>query len=360
MEHSLQKLRDLAELFNSTCPDQFEELQKDYRQPTVRSPDAFIKFLGTGQGTHHIAARGPLNHNSRRVSGPIISSQQGAVWIDPGPDALAVLDTEHFDPRHIDGILVSHAHVDHFGNIACAVEAISGATEIKKKKVVYGNTTAIIGSKGSPAILSDYHKYQILRECRALLPFDQVRIGDIDVKALPCSHRETPDADASLNWRLQFEIGNRACSIVQYDGNVFEVIGKEPSSTVLDIARGEALSSDILIVNVSNHVRVRTSRQNYVSTSGLLYLVRESAAKVIFTTHFGIEMFRLSSDDESRLKDAGFASIAEFQACYVTEEARALGIEKSVIPARDGMIAHINSSWLEIDDLQGETQKIYW
>jgi hypothetical protein len=358
--HSLQRLREAAKLFASSNQDQFEYLQEDYRTLTPRAPFASIKFLGTGQGTHHIAARGVLNHDARAVSGPIISSLASAVWIDPGPDALAVLNRENLDPRHVDGLLVSHAHVDHFGNIACAAEAISGGTEIKRQKIVYGNRTAIDGAAGSPRILSDYHMTRILKECRALHPFETANVGDIKVTALPCSHQETSESNASLNWKLDVPVGGRRCSVVHYDGNVFEVAGNDPGPVVLDVAKGEALLSDVLIVNVSNHVRVRSSRQNYVSTSGLLYLARETSAKVVFTTHFGIEMFRVSKPERALLEEFGFASIPEFQALYAMQELRSIGIERLIIPATDGMLVGITAHALEVESHGMKRHIVSW
>lgn len=360
MDIPLSELQALAESFSQTNQDQFERLQEDYRHPTPRTPEASVRFLGTGQGTHHIAARGVLNHGARRVSGPIISSANSSVWIDPGPDALAVLDRDGLDARHVDGLLISHAHVDHFGNVLCAVEAISGATEIKKHKVVYGNITAIDGAPGSPKIISDYHSLNILRECRSLRPFESVEIGDLKVTAWPCAHRETKNSDASLNWKIEVPVGTRRCSIVHFDGNVFGLEGDDPGSSPLDFVSTEVEGADLLIVNVSNHIRVKTSRQNYVSTSGLNYLARRTTARTIFTTHFGIEMFRVSDPELSLLQRYGFESIADFQACYVRTELKAAGIEKSIIAARDGVFVRLTPSTFEVSFPGGELSRLPW
>lgn len=342
-EHSdreiLERYRQLGSVLAESNPTHFTELQARFREATPRRDCAFLQFLGTGQGAHNSAAKGYLSGLGRTVSGPVLNSGSAMVWLDPGPDSLLWIDRLPFDARHVDGIVISHAHPDHYGNLVCTIEAVTGGTEIRGAKTVLGNRTALEGAKGSPPLIPDYHRDCVLREARAVDVGCVCDVGDISIRALKASHRETAFADATLNWAMTMDVHGRPMTVVFYDGNVYE---SEKSDSVIEDCTGD-LWCDILVVNVGNHVKCPIAEQNYPSTRGLLWLAKNTTASLVVTTHFGIEMLCLTPEEESLLASHGFSNEPEFQAALIQKELEQLGIQnRKVVAAQDGTCVCIN------------------
>src|SRR5205823_3403304 len=57
-------------------------------------------------------------------SGYLVSSGDTHVWLDCGPGTLANLQ-EHVDPRDVAGIVTTHSHPDHWGDLPMAYNAFS-------------------------------------------------------------------------------------------------------------------------------------------------------------------------------------------------------------------------------------------
>lgn len=294
-----------------------------------------IQFLGTGQGTHGISSRGLAKmQNSRLISGPILSNGINSVWIDPGPDCLEAISCSKIDPRSIDAILLSHAHVDHTGNILAAIEMITGALELRKEKSVFGNITTIKGSSVSPSVLTNYH-VSLLKDVKALEYGDSVQIGTITVEAIPCNHYETSIDNSSLNFRIKLSDKIDICYI---DGNVFMLDeNNNITNYVLDGLIESCKSAYALIVNVSNHYHMRNCRQNYPSTFGTLELIKQIKPKYMFLTHYGIEMQNPNAKEKEYLMKIGFSNIIEFQQAYLQAFADEYGIDTHIIATKDLM-----------------------
>ena len=329
------KFRKISNELIDLTRDSFEEVQAHYKKVPTRIKKRSILFLGTGQGTHNIASRGKASLPSYRlVSGPIISNHKSSIWIDPGPDCLSAMNTINFEPRYIDAIFLSHAHTDHIGNVLGAVELITGATEIKRKKFLYGNKTSIHGAEDVPSVIGDYHSKKILKHVQSLDVGDIIDLEDIKIEAIPCYHRETAYSNFSLNWKIEF-LGAHA--IISYvDGNIFiPRPDGDPSERIYDDVIYGCKGSNLLIVNVANHVRMRLSKQNYPSTAGLLELIKKLEPRVVFTTHFGIEMMNPNIIEKQLLKKYGFRNLIEFQTAYIQAEIDEREIDCTIVPALD-------------------------
>jgi len=87
---------------------------------TIPNPD-FIKFLGTG-GARFVVSQ------QMRASGGIWLSWQGTqVHIDPGPGALVrcLSASPRLDPLQLDGIILTHRHLDHAADVNIMIEAMT-------------------------------------------------------------------------------------------------------------------------------------------------------------------------------------------------------------------------------------------
>jgi ribonuclease BN (tRNA processing enzyme) len=88
----------------------------------------FIKFLGTA------GARFVVTRQLRASGGVWIAFQGTALHLDPGPGALvrALSSKPPLDPATLSGVVLSHRHLDHSGDLNIIVEAMTqGATKVR-------------------------------------------------------------------------------------------------------------------------------------------------------------------------------------------------------------------------------------
>lgn len=98
----------------------------------------FIKFLGTA-GARFVMIK------QLRASGGIWISYKGTnVLIDPGPGSIVRCNSSKpkLDPSKLDGIILTHRHLDHCGDINVMIEAMTEGG-FKKRGVVFCPSDAI-------------------------------------------------------------------------------------------------------------------------------------------------------------------------------------------------------------------------
>ncbi len=99
---------------------------------TKNRPGDFIKFLGTA-GARFVMI------NQLRASGGIWVSCEGTnVLVDPGPGSIVrcAASKPKLDPSKLDGIILTHRHLDHSGDINVMIEAMTQGG-FKKRGVVF-------------------------------------------------------------------------------------------------------------------------------------------------------------------------------------------------------------------------------
>jgi phosphoribosyl 1,2-cyclic phosphodiesterase len=98
----------------------------------------FIKFLGTA------GARFVMIRQLRASGGLWISSGTTNVLIDPGPGSIVrcASSKPKLDPGKLDGIILTHRHLDHSGDINVMIEAMTEGG-FKKRGVVFCPKDAI-------------------------------------------------------------------------------------------------------------------------------------------------------------------------------------------------------------------------
>lgn len=99
---------------------------------------AFIKFLGTA-GARFVMIK------QMRASGGIWISYRGTnILVDPGPGSIVrcANSKPKLDPSKLDGILLTHRHLDHAGDINVMIEAMTEGG-FKKRGVVFCPADAI-------------------------------------------------------------------------------------------------------------------------------------------------------------------------------------------------------------------------
>lgn len=119
-----------------------------------------VKFLGTA-GARFVVMK------QLRASGGLWFTLDGThVLVDPGPGALirCLTSRPKLDPQDLEGIILTHRHLDHSNDINIMIEAMTNGG-FKKKGVVFAPRDAL---EGDPVILKyardQVNKIEILKE----------------------------------------------------------------------------------------------------------------------------------------------------------------------------------------------------
>ncbi|RLF44246.1 MAG: hypothetical protein DRN09_03515 [Thermoplasmata archaeon] len=119
-----------------------------------------IKFLGTG------GARFVVIKQLRASGGLWLNLSDTNIFIDPGPGALlrCLSSKPKLNPADLDGIILTHRHIDHSNDINIMIEAMTNGG-FKKKGVVFAPKDAL---EKDPVILhyvrDQVDRIEILRE----------------------------------------------------------------------------------------------------------------------------------------------------------------------------------------------------
>ncbi len=113
-----------------------------------------IKFLGTA------GARFVVMKQLRASGGMWLNLDGTHVLIDPGPGALVrcLASRPKLDPMDLEGIILTHRHLDHANDVNIMIEAMTNGG-FKKKGVVFAPADAL---EGDPVILK-YARQQVDR-----------------------------------------------------------------------------------------------------------------------------------------------------------------------------------------------------
>jgi len=106
----------------------------------------FIKFLGTA------GARFVVIKQLRASGGIWLSLDNTNLLIDPGPGSLVrcLASKPRLNPEELDGIILTHRHIDHSNDINIMIEAMTHGG-FKKKGKIFAPSDAL---EGEPVILS--------------------------------------------------------------------------------------------------------------------------------------------------------------------------------------------------------------
>jgi len=223
---------------------------------------SFIKFLGTA-GARFVVMK------QLRASGGVWLSMGGTnLSIDPGPGALVrcLSSKPKLDPSTLDGILLTHKHLDHSGDVNVMIEAMTDGG-FKKRGVLFAPRDALEEDPVVLKYIKDYvKKVEILKEN------SEYQIGEIKFStARKHQHRvET--------YGINFKTSPRAISLIA-DTKFFPELP--------DLYRGE-----ILIVHVVRLEPVKDVPIEHLSIEDVKTIAKKAKPKLIILTHFGMTMIK--------------------------------------------------------------------
>lgn len=222
---------------------------------------SFIRFLGTG------GSRFTVMSQLRASGGLWFQWKDLSFSIDPGPGSLVRMHQTHppLDPAKLDGILLSHKHLDHSSDLNVLVEAMTGGG-FHKRGLVIAPSDAI---NGREKILYSYLRSKIfkLHTWEDGKRFQLTLNGALDVEGVSLVHHG-----------------------VECFGMVFREQGQHLwgliSDTRLEKHWIERFSGcPILVINMTlSHKRANL---DHLSPEDVKYIIRELNPPLTIITHFG-------------------------------------------------------------------------
>lgn len=244
-----------------------------------------LSFLGSGGGRFSAISQ-------RRMTGGFRIDNLGGknYHIDPGPGALIRSYQFGFDPRHISGVFVSHAHTDHYNDAEILIEAMTrGMT--KNNGTIVGSRSVINGyDKWGPCI-SKYHQSKSKKV--VLKPDDVKKIDKISIKGTKTEHGDPAGVGFQIDYR-GFKISYTS------DTGYFDELPECHEG------------ADILIASV---LRPGTNLiKGHMCTNDFVNLIKKVKPKVAVMTHLGLKMLSNNPVAEAKkiTKKTGIKTLAAF------------------------------------------------
>jgi ribonuclease BN (tRNA processing enzyme) len=234
-----------------TSPSKEKETQKNW-----------IKFIGTA-GARFVVAR------QMRSSGGIWLSLQGVnLYMDPGPGALVrvLAGNSRLDPTALDGILLSHRHLDHSGDVNTLIEAMTEGG-YQRRGVLFAPEEAL---EEDPVVFKYIRPYlgkiEILRENQAY------SLGSLRFSTAG-RHRHSAET-YGFNFHLP-------------EGTVSYITDTKWFPGLISQYPGE-----VLLLNVVLLAEIPERKIDHLSFEDVKAILRESRARTMVMTHFGMRMLQ--------------------------------------------------------------------
>ena len=239
-----------------------------------------IIFLGTA------GARFVVSRQIRSSGGIWLTLDDTNLYIDPGPGALVncLSHKEKLDPRDLDGIVLSHRHIDHSNDINIMIESMTEGG-VKPKGIVFAPSDAL---DDDPVILKYVREY--VDDIQVLKEGGTYPIGNITFST-PVRH----DHGVVETYGINFFGSNHSISYIT-DTNYFSELSWH-------------YRSDVLIVSV---VRLKPSRYYHLCVDEVRRIIEEVRPEVTILTHFGMTMIQANPGKvaEQLSKETGLTVLA--------------------------------------------------
>lgn len=218
-----------------------------------------LTCIGTGGGRYCMTTQ------ARYTGGFMLSHGGTQLYVDPGPGAL-VRGIEHgIDYGSVDGLFVSHAHLDHYGDAEALIEAITKGCK-QDRGTLITNETVLDGKTDGSGVISSYHRDSIGQ-------VDQIAAGDTcDLTSWTMTITETDHKDIETTGFC-----------LEIDGTT---IGYIPDTSYTDDLLEQYDGIDYLIANVLRPVDKEW--EGHLNLAEATELAEELAPEKAFFQHFGM------------------------------------------------------------------------
>lgn len=224
--------------------------------------EGFIKFFGTG------GARFVVSKQLRATGGLWLHYKETNLYIDPGPGALVRIHAakERPDLAGLDGIILTHKHLDHANDVNVLIEAMTGGG-FTKRGILFCPKDAI----GEDAVVFQYIRRH-LQAITLLTEKGQYTIKDVTFST-PVRHRH-PVETYGLIFHLNKTIG------LITDTKFFDGLPDHyhADCLIINVLRSKPLGS----YNTVEHLALDDVRK----------IILEARPQVAILTHFGMNIIK--------------------------------------------------------------------
>jgi len=223
---------------------------------------SFIKFLGTA------GARFVMTKQLRASGGIWLSVGRTNLSIDPGPGALVrcLNSKPRLEPSTLDGILLTHKHLDHSGDVNVMTEAMTDGG-FKKRGILFAPKDAL---EEDPVVFKYVMGY--VEKVEVLQEDSEYRIGDIRFSTAK-RHQHRVET-----YGLNFKTSPRTMSLIT-DTRFFPELP--------DLYRGE-----ILVIHVVRFKPIGDDPIDHLSIEDVKGIVEKTKPRLTILTHFGMTMIK--------------------------------------------------------------------
>ena len=190
------------------------------------------------------------------------------LYIDPGPGALVrcLHSKPKLDPSELDGIVLTHRHLDHSGDVNVMIEAMTEGG-FKRRGTLFAPSDAL---GEDPVVLKYIREY--VKTIEVLQENGHYRIGDISFSTAD-KHRHRVET-----YGLNFDTSPRTISFIT-DTRFFPEL--------LDLYKGE-----ILVIHVARLKAKGGEPADHLCIDDVKAIVRKVKPRLTVLTHFGMTMIK--------------------------------------------------------------------
>jgi phosphoribosyl 1,2-cyclic phosphodiesterase len=229
-----------------------------------------ITFLGTAGGRIVIMTQ------MRASGGFVLEMDNERIHVDPGPGALVRAKEYGVNLRKLTGLIVSHAHTDHYTDAEIIIESMTEGTK-KKRGVLIGNEHVINGGDSYRPAVSHYH-LKLLKRYEVLKPGDKTKIGDMEITATPTKHGE-----------------KKALGFVFRGSKTLGYVG---DSEYFEGLEDHFRNCDYLVLNVLRPKNVEWPE--HMNSNQAVKLLKKIKPSLAIIQHFGMKMLRANPEREAK------------------------------------------------------------
>jgi len=138
-----------------------------------------LVILGSGGGRHHIRTQ-------HRATGGFLYKFNGIqAHIDPGPGSIVRINQYNEDPTKTELFIVTHAHVDHYNDLAAIIE--SSRESLHDREYNYYKKGTLITTKDVMDFTSDYH-LNMLEKVISFKAGDKINYKGVEITGTKVIH----------------------------------------------------------------------------------------------------------------------------------------------------------------------------